>query len=64
MAAASVKGLSKVEMKLLTDFMNTVLAREYSEGVTIQKLNLNYDTNNGFTIELQETVNNVVENPE
>lgn len=51
----TVKGLSKVEMKLLNDFTNTVNAREFSAGVNISKLNLSYSEDGGFTIELVET---------
>ena len=51
----TVKGLSKVEMKLLNDFTNTDNAREFSAGVNISKLNLSYSEDGGFTIELVET---------
>lgn len=57
MATVALKGLSLVEMRLLTDFSNTVTAREYSNNVTIQKLTLSYDQVNGFTIDLAETSN-------
>ena len=42
------------EMHLLSEFSNTVSAREYSQNVTVQKLVLSYDAVEGFTIELVE----------
>lgn len=57
------KGLTKDEMKLLNDFSNTVLAREFTNEVTIQKLVLSYDVNIGFQVILEETPNNVVSEP-
>lgn len=48
------KGLSLAEMKLLSEFSTTVAAREINNNVTIQKLYLSYDVQNGFTIELVE----------
>ena len=51
------KGLNKVEMKLLNDFVNTVNAREFSANVTIQKLTLAYTEEDGFVIDLVETPN-------
>lgn len=55
MATVAPKGLSMSEMRLLSEFSNTVSAREYSQNVTVQKLNLSYDIESGFTIELAET---------
>lgn len=43
-----------LEMRLLSEFSNTVLAREYSQNVTVQKLTLSYDSVTGFSIELVE----------
>ncbi len=63
MATVAAKGLSKTEMKLLNDFSNTVSAREFTENVTVTKLNLLYDEINGFSIELEEKPNDVVEPP-
>ena len=54
MATAAPKGLSMSEMCLLSEFSNTVTAREYSQNVTVQKLTLSYDSVNGFSIELVE----------
>lgn len=51
----SVKGLSIDEMKLLSDFSNTVTSREFTKQVKIKKLVLSYDEVLGFTIDLQET---------
>ena len=48
------KGLSLAEMKILSDFSNTVTARQYNEGVVIEKLVMSYDKVNGFNIELVE----------
>lgn len=47
---AVAKGLSKVEMKLLNDFTNTVNAREITGELEIKKLVLSYDIVNGFEI--------------
>lgn len=55
MATVAPKGLSMSEMRLLSEFSNTVSAREYSQNVTVQKLNLSYNIESGFTIELVET---------
>ena len=55
------KGLSKVEMKLLNDFTNTVNAREITGEVEIKKLVLSYDIVNGFEITYEEVVPEVVE---
>ena len=52
--ATAPKGISMSEMRLLSEFSNTVSAREYSQNVTVQKLVLSYDSVNGFTIELVE----------
>lgn len=54
MATVVPKGLSMSEMRLLSEFSNTVLAREYSQNVTVQKLTLSYDSTTGFSIELVE----------
>lgn len=54
MATAAPKGISMSEMRLLSEFSNTVTAREYSQNVTIQKLTLSYDSVTGFSIELVE----------
>lgn len=54
MATVAPKGISMAEMRLLSEFSNTVLAREYSQNVTVQKLTLSYDIENGFSIELVE----------
>lgn len=54
MATAAPKGISMSEMRLLSEFSNTVSAREYSQNVTVQKLTLSYDSVNGFAIELVE----------
>lgn len=54
MATVAPKGISMAEMRLLSDFSNTVSAREYSQNVTVQKLVLSYDAVIGFTIELVE----------
>ena len=54
MATVAPKGISMSEMRLLSEFSNTVLAREYSQNVTVQKLTLSYDIENGFSIELIE----------
>lgn len=54
MATVAPKGISMAEMRLLSEFSNTVLAREYSQNVTVKKLVLSYDIENGFTIELVE----------
>lgn len=51
----TVKGLSIDEMKLLSDFSNTVTSREFTKQVKIQKLVLSYDEVQGFTIDLRET---------
>lgn len=51
---ASVKGLSKVEMKLLNEFTTTVNAREINGQVTVKKLVLSYDIDAGFTIQYEE----------
>lgn len=53
----STKGLSIDEMKLLSDFSNTVSARELNKGVKIQSLTLSYTDTDGFTINLVETKN-------
>lgn len=63
MATTASKGLSKAEMKLLNDFANTANAREFTEGVKIQKLSLSYDIASGFSIELVETRNSDPEPP-
>lgn len=55
MATVAPKGLSMSEMRLLSEFSNTVSAREYSQNVTVKKLTLSYDIESGFTIELVET---------
>lgn len=55
MATVAPKGISMSEMRLLSEFSNTVSAREYSQNVTVQKLTLSYDIVEGFTIELVET---------
>lgn len=55
MATVAPKGLSLVEMRLLSDFSNMVSARIYNNSVTVEKLVLSYDNVNGFTIELAET---------
>ncbi len=55
MATVAPKGLSMSEMRLLSEFSNTVSAREYSQNVTVKKLTLSYDIETGFTIELVET---------
>ena len=55
MATVAPKGISMSEMRLLSEFSNTVSAREYSQNVTVQKLNLSYNIESGFTIELVET---------
>lgn len=54
MATVAPKGISMAEMRLLSEFSNTVSAREYSQNVTVQKLTLSYDIVEGFTIELVE----------
>ena len=54
MATGVPKGISMAEMRLLSDFSNTVQAREYSQNVTVQKLVLSYDAAEGFTVELVE----------
>lgn len=54
MATVAPKGISMSEMRLLSEFSNTVSAREYSQNVTVQKLVLSYDAVEGFTIELVE----------
>lgn len=59
--AVTTKGLSKVEMKLLSDFTNTVSAREITGGVQLNKLVLSYDITNGFTITYEEVAPKVVE---
>lgn len=55
MTEEAAKGLSLIEMRLLSDFSNTVSARIYNNNVTVEKLVLSYDNVNGFTIELVET---------
>lgn len=52
--ATAPKGISMSEMRLLSEFSNTVSAREYSQNVTVQKLTLSYDSVNRFAIELVE----------
>ena len=52
--ATAPKGISMSEMRLLSEFSNTVSAREYSQNVTVQKITLSYDSVNGFAIELVE----------
>lgn len=54
MATVAPKGISMSEMRLLSEFSNTVSAREYSQNVTVQKLVLSYDAVEGFTIDLVE----------
>lgn len=54
MATVAPKGISMAEMRLLSEFSNTVSAREYSQNLTVQKLVLSYDIVEGFTIELVE----------
>lgn len=54
MATVAPKGISMSEMHLLSEFSNTVSAREYSQNVTVQKLTLSYDSVSGFSIELVE----------
>ena len=54
MATVAPKGISMSEMRLLSEFSNTVLAREYSQNVTVQKLTLSYDNVTGFSVELAE----------
>lgn len=54
MATVAPKGISMAEMRLLSEFSNTVSAREYSQNVTVQKLVLSYDAVEGFTIDLVE----------
>lgn len=54
MTTVAPKGISMAEMRLLSEFSNTVSAREYSQNVTVQKLVLSYDAVEGFTIELVE----------
>ena len=52
--AIAPKGLNKAEMKLLNDFANTVNAREFTEGVTISKIQMSYNVSTGFEILLVE----------
>lgn len=52
--ATATKGLNKAEMKLLNDFANTVNAREFTEGVTISKMQMSYNADTGFEILLVE----------
>ena len=52
--AIATKGLNKAEMKLLNDFANTVNAREFTEGVTISKMQMSYNADTGFEILLVE----------
>lgn len=54
MTTVAPKGISMAEMQLLSEFSNTVSAREYTQNVTVQKLTLSYDITEGFTIELVE----------
>lgn len=54
MATVAPKGISMAEMRLLSEFSNTVSAREYSQNVTVQRLVLSYDAVEGFTIDLVE----------
>lgn len=54
MATVTPKGISMSEMRLLSEFSNTVTAREYTQNVTVQKLTLSYDSTTGFSIELVE----------
>ena len=49
-----LKGISLSEMQLLSDFANVVNARQINKQVTVEKLNMSYDSVNGFTIELVE----------
>ena len=53
--AVALKGISLSEMQLLSDFANVVSARQINKQVTVEKLNMSYDSVNGFTIELVET---------
>lgn len=54
MATVAPKGISMSEMRLLSEFSNTVTAREYSQNVTVQKLTITYDSVSGFSIEFVE----------
>ena len=54
MTTVAPEGISMTEMRLLSEFSNTVLAREYSQNVTVKKLVLSYDIENGFSIVLDE----------
>lgn len=54
MTTVAPKGISMAEMRLLSEFSNTVSAREYSQNVTVQRLVLSYDSVEGFTIDLVE----------
>lgn len=49
------RGISLDHMKLLTNFANTIEARQYEKNVTVTKMVLSFDTVNGFSVELEET---------
>lgn len=55
--AIAPRGISLDHMKLLTNFANTIEARQYEKQVTVTKMVLSFDTVNGFSIELEETPN-------
>lgn len=48
-------------MKLLNDFSNTVNALEYTDNLTVDKLVLSYTKEDGFTIDILTTANQIPE---
>lgn len=60
-ATTTSKSLTNDEIKLLSDFTNTVNARIINTGNEIQKLHLSYDKETGYTIDLVEAPKEEVE---
>ena len=60
-ATTTAEGLNKTEMKLLNDFSNTVNALEYTDNLTVDKLVLSYTKEDGFTIDILTTANQIPE---
>lgn len=54
---AAPQGISLDHMKLLTNFANTIEARQYEKHVTVTKMVLSFSEATGFSIELEETPN-------
>lgn len=55
--ADASKSLTEVEVKLLSDFATLVAARQITGNSKVNKLELLYDENVGYSVELVETPN-------